>query len=90
MSTYQIRNPNIKATPLDHSNIPKQSKRIKKKKPKLNSTDLLTAVMPHGKYKGWFVTELPRDYLNWASKNLTGSLQGLCSRALQKRLGLKR
>jgi uncharacterized protein (DUF3820 family) len=90
MTTHQIRNPNIVATPLDHSNFKKKSKRIQKKKPKLNSTDLLTAVMPQGKYKGWFITQLPVDYLAWGSKNFTGSLQGLCSQALKRRLGSKR
>jgi uncharacterized protein (DUF3820 family) len=89
MATHTIRNPNIVATPLDHRNDKKKSQRIRKKKAKLNSTDLLTAVMPTGKYRGWFITELPVDYLQWASKNLTGSVQGLCSQALKRRLGFR-
>jgi hypothetical protein len=87
MSTHTIRNPNITATPLDHRHdkLKLKSKRIRKKPAKLNSNNLLTAVMPTGKYKGWFITQLPVDYLQWASKNLTGSLQGVCSQALKQR-----
>jgi uncharacterized protein (DUF3820 family) len=54
----------------------------------VTKAELLSARMPYGKYKGWFITELPVDYLHWASNNMSaGRVNTMCRMALDRRLG---
>jgi uncharacterized protein (DUF3820 family) len=37
---------------------------------KSNYQEYMTSKMPFGKYKGFFVKDVPEDYLKWAVMNL--------------------
>jgi hypothetical protein len=40
-----------------------------------NNNDPRYAKMPFGKYKGWFMKDIPTQYLEWITKNFTDKAQ---------------
>jgi len=56
------------------------------RKPKPNYTEYMTTKMPFGKYKGYFVKDVPEDYLKWVVMNHNDKgIATMCATELQRR-----